>query len=158
MNRNHGMRWLMDNVAEFHVAMGATDNLATAPVVNPSPELVRLRAKLITEEFMETLAAMLKTNGDRADLRMDIAGAMAMLDETDVDFDIEAVADGIADSIYVLVGAALAFGIPLDRVWSEVQRANMAKLGGTRREDGKILKPEGWQPPRIHEAIFGEAQ
>lgn len=60
--------------------------------------------------------------------------------------------------IYVLVGAALAFGIPLDRVWSEVQRANMAKLGGARRADGKILKPEGWQPPRIHEAIFGEAQ
>lgn len=92
MNRNHGMRWLMDNVAEFHVAMGATDNLAAAPVANPSPELVRLRAKLITEEFMETLAAMLKTNVDRADLRRDIAGAMAVIDAADVDFDIEAAA------------------------------------------------------------------
>jgi predicted HAD superfamily Cof-like phosphohydrolase len=38
--------------------------------------------------------------------------------------------------------------------WDEVLRSNMAKvdpLSGKvrRREDGKILKPEGWKPPNL---------
>jgi predicted HAD superfamily Cof-like phosphohydrolase len=31
--------------------------------------------------------------------------------------------------------------------FEEVHRANMTKLAGPKREDGKQLKPEGWQPP-----------
>ncbi len=62
-------------------------------------------------------------------------------------------ADAIADLIWVLICFAFACGIPIERVWEEVARANMAKFPGgvvTRRpEDGKILKPEGWQPPDI---------
>jgi len=66
-------------------------------------------------------------------------------------------ADAIVDSIYVLIGAALEFGIPLAEIWAEVQRSNMGKVielpDGTRkvnrRPDGKILKPENWVPPDI---------
>ncbi len=68
-------------------------------------------------------------------------------------------ADALADIIYIVVGTALEFGIPLDRVWTEVQRSNMAKVDPTtgkakHRVDGKILKPEGWTPPDIV-AAFG---
>jgi predicted HAD superfamily Cof-like phosphohydrolase len=67
------------------------------------------------------------------------------------------VADGIIDSIYVLVGMGLELGLPLEALWNEVQRSNMAKAieqpDGTfkvmRRADGKVLKPEGWTPPDI---------
>ncbi len=72
--------------------------------------------------------------------------------------DIFGVADALADKIYVAIGTALEFGIPLERVWAEVQRANMAKVDPEtghvkRREDGKILKPSGWTPPDIKRAL-----
>lgn len=40
-------------------------------------------------------------------------------------------------------------GIDLGPVFEEVHRANMAKVGGPTRADGKILKPEGWTPPDV---------
>lgn len=62
-------------------------------------------------------------------------------------------ADGLVDSVYVLLHCANSLGIPFDIVWDEVQRSNMAKVweDGTahKREDGKILKPPGWKPPDI---------
>lgn len=113
----------------------------------PAEDRVALRKKLIEEEVGETLQAI--------DSR-----------------DLVEVADGIADSIVVLVGTALEFGIDLGAVWDEVQRSNMSKFPsctacegagceacngrGTqliRREDGKILKPESWSPPDIPAAL-----
>lgn len=75
------------------------------------------------------------------------------------------VADGIGDSIYVLCQLARTFGIPLDRVWDAIQAANMAKVVVSadgkktvrRREDGKILKPEGWKPADIWQILFEKA-
>lgn len=64
-------------------------------------------------------------------------------------------ADAIGDLIYVLCQMALFYGIPLDAVWDEVHRANMRKVGGAKRDDGKILKPEGWIPPDISGVLFG---
>lgn len=58
-------------------------------------------------------------------------------------------ADAIADSIYVLLGAAIAYGIDLRPVWAEVQRTNMAKVGGPVTPEGKRLKPPGWVKPDI---------
>lgn len=62
-------------------------------------------------------------------------------------------ADGLVDSVYVLLHTANSLGIPFDLVWDEVQKSNMAKVweDGTahKREDGKILKPPGWKPPDI---------
>lgn len=66
--------------------------------------------------------------------------------------DIVEVADAIADLIYVACGMAVSYGIPLNTVWKEVQRSNMAKVGANGpiyREDGKVSKPEGWTPPDI---------
>jgi predicted HAD superfamily Cof-like phosphohydrolase len=61
--------------------------------------------------------------------------------------------DGIADTIWVLIGYAISKGYNLDCAWKEVTRSNHAKISpdGTvkRRHDNKILKPEGWTPPNI---------
>jgi predicted HAD superfamily Cof-like phosphohydrolase len=45
-------------------------------------------------------------------------------------------------------------GYDADGAWNEVLRSNMRKLDpktqkAIRREDGKILKPEGWRPPDL---------
>lgn len=119
------MRSLLADVRAFHEAMEIP--------VESSPTLAthdrrRLRGDLIAEEAEETVCAL--DSGDLVEI-----------------------ADGLADLIYVAVGTALELGIPLDRVWDEVHRSNMAKRGGPVRADGKQLKPEGWQPPDIARAI-----
>jgi predicted HAD superfamily Cof-like phosphohydrolase len=86
---------------------------------------VKLRCSLITEEVNETIMAL-------------AAG------------DLEGVADGIGDAIYVLLGTAVRCGIDMMPVWDAIQRSNMAKAGGPLDpKTGKQLKPEGWTPPDI---------
>lgn len=68
--------------------------------------------------------------------------------------------DAVLDSIVVLIGLGLSFGWPMEEGWAEVVRSNFAKVDPvtgmvTRREDGKILKSEGWTPPNL-ELILDE--
>jgi predicted HAD superfamily Cof-like phosphohydrolase len=80
--------------------------------------------------------------------------------EAEINNDLVEVADALADIIYIACGTAVSYGIPLDRIFDEVHRSNMAKLVDgkvIRREDGKIQKPEGWTPPDI-ETIIKEEQ
>lgn len=96
----------------------------------PSDERVALRVDLINEEVNKELLRAIESR------------------------DLVKTADGIADAIYVLIGAALEFGIPLDRVWAAVHESNMAMMDPAtgyvkRREDGKVLKPDGWKAPDI---------
>ena len=68
------------------------------------------------------------------------------------DDDLVEIADALADLIYIACGTAVSYGIPLDKVFEEVHRSNMAKLVDgkvLRRADGKVQKPEGWTPPDI---------
>ena len=69
-----------------------------------------------------------------------------------------AIADDIGDILYVVSGLANVLNIPVHDVFDEIQRSNMTKLwpGGTvhRREDGKILKPPGFEPPKLWPILF----
>lgn len=94
----------------------------------PSLERRSLRAALIKEEADETCDAIFK--GDFAET-----------------------VDGLCDLLYVVFGTALEFGVDLDAFFDEVHATNMRKEGGNTRFDGKILKPKGWQPPRIAEML-----
>lgn len=67
--------------------------------------------------------------------------------------DLPEIADALVDLIYYAIGAAQAFGFDIREVWEEVQAANMRKLGGPKRADGKQLKPEGWKPPDVKAAL-----
>jgi predicted HAD superfamily Cof-like phosphohydrolase len=71
--------------------------------------------------------------------------------------DLPAIADGLADLIYVAIGTAVAYGIDLRPVWAAVQAANLGKLGGTVREDGKRMKPPGWKPPDVAAILAGQS-
>lgn len=60
----------------------------------------------------------------------------------------------LADLIYVICQAANMHGLPLIEFYKAIHEANMQKIDpqtGTirRREDGKILKPDGWEPPPL---------
>lgn len=62
--------------------------------------------------------------------------------------------DALIDIMVVTIGALHSLGVDAQGAWQEVMRSNMAKIdpetGKVRkREDGKVLKPEGWQPPHL---------
>jgi len=62
--------------------------------------------------------------------------------------------DALLDIIVVAVGALHSMGVDAPGAWKEVMRSNFAKIDPrtgrvVRRSDGKILKPEGWEPPRL---------
>lgn len=136
-------------VYDFHTKFGAT-------VGNDPGNLAdrELRAKLIMEEAVETCAAMgfsvsaIIEDPHRQDLinHQDsyVVGTFhkhfAQSDE------LEAI-DGLCDLLYVIFGSAVAWGIDLEPFFDNVHKANMSKMGGKRREDGKILKPDNWVPP-----------
>jgi predicted HAD superfamily Cof-like phosphohydrolase len=141
---------LREQVREFHIAMGVPAD-APRPTVIPD-ERVRLRARLIAEEFFETMEAMFDDSVD-AKRGYGLAYAAqivrAVLDQSTVQIDMPALADGLADLDYVVEGTRLEFGLDGAPIAAEVHRANMAKVGGKKREDGKIEKPPGWQAPDI---------
>ena len=63
--------------------------------------------------------------------------------------DVVGVLDALCDLLYVTYGAAVSLGVDIEPFFEEVHRSNMAKVGGTRRPDGKWLKPPDWQPPDL---------
>lgn len=75
--------------------------------------------------------------------------------------DLVAIADGCADLIVVTIGCARVYGIPLDKVWDEVHRSNLSKLGRdgrpVYRADGKVLKGPDFSPPNL-ESILDDVQ
>jgi predicted HAD superfamily Cof-like phosphohydrolase len=62
--------------------------------------------------------------------------------------------DALIDILVVTIGAIHSMGADGEGAWREVMRTNFAKIDPTtgkvrKREDGKVLKPEGWTPPNL---------
>jgi len=86
----------------------------------------QLYCNLISEEFNELIAS--KTKQDDLDALIDI--------------------------LVVTIGAIHSLGADGEGAWNEVMRTNFAKIDAEtgkvrKREDGKVLKPQGWQPPEL---------
>lgn len=96
---------------------------AAGSTLGESPALrdVALRVRLIREESKESIDAL--NEGD----------LVAALGE-------------LCDLLYVVAGAFVAAGVDFAPLFEEIHAANMRKIGGPRRPDGKQQKPEGWQP------------
>ena len=95
----------------------------------PSPENSHLYRGLITEEYDE------------------FCHAVVMRDEVEQ-------LDACMDMIWVILGYCHMKGYKVDAAWLEVARSNLAKINPQtgkviKREDGKVLKPEGWTPPDL---------
>ena len=62
--------------------------------------------------------------------------------------------DACMDMIWVILGYCHMRGWNVEGAWNEVARSNLSKIDPTtgkviKREDGKVLKPEGWTPPNL---------
>jgi predicted HAD superfamily Cof-like phosphohydrolase len=61
--------------------------------------------------------------------------------------------DALVDILVVTIGAIHSMGSDAEGAWKEVMATNFAKIGEDgkvrKREDGKVLKPQGWQPPNL---------
>jgi predicted HAD superfamily Cof-like phosphohydrolase len=60
--------------------------------------------------------------------------------------------DACFDMMWVIVGYMKSRGWDCENIWDEGAKSNLSKIDPVtglvkRREDGKILKPEGWKPP-----------
>jgi len=92
--------------------------------------------------------------GDQAQFDM----YMNLIDEEyqelkDANDDIETL-DALIDILVVTIGAIHSMGADGEGAWKEVMRSNFSKVdketGKVRkREDGKVLKPNFWQPPNL---------
>jgi predicted HAD superfamily Cof-like phosphohydrolase len=134
---------LKSQVTEFHKLVGQP--ILETPTV-PSDEHVRLRAALITEEYLEVMQSLFKYPDEFNDFRDRLGDIIRHMPIVVDMFDL---ADGLADLDYVVEGTRLEFGIDGGPIAAEVHAANMRKLGGSKNAQGKILKPEGWTPPDI---------
>ena len=66
--------------------------------------------------------------------------------------------DALLDLIVVCIGAGHSAGYPMELGWDAVTISNLRKIDPTtgkveRRDDGKILKPEGWRPPNLDKLL-----
>jgi predicted HAD superfamily Cof-like phosphohydrolase len=66
--------------------------------------------------------------------------------------------DALIDILVVTIGAIHSAGFDAEGAWKEVMRTNFAKIdketGKVRkREDGKVLKPLGWNPPNLKDFL-----
>lgn len=141
--------WARD-VRDFHKACGTVD--PTEPTW-PSYEKRSLRYHLQFEEGNELSAELLPEHC--------LFVGQFLPHAVESPEHLAALAKEIVDVIYVAVGTALSCGININAVWEAVHASNMAKVDPTigtvrRRDDGKILKPEGWQTPDIKKVLFPE--
>lgn len=62
--------------------------------------------------------------------------------------------DALIDILVVTAGALHSMGVDAEGAWKEVMRSNFDKVDPrtgrvNKREDGKVLKPANWEPPRL---------
>lgn len=126
-------------IREFHAAVGAP--LPTSLTLRDAEHLA-LRHKLIEEEYEEVTAVY-----------QEIIAALQNGETVDPVASLTPLAHELADLLYVVYGAIESCGIDADAVFQEIHRANLQKAGGPRREDGKILKPPGWQPADVRSIL-----
>lgn len=123
------MSKVFTDVATFMTAAGQAVPPFTA---NPSAQS-DLYFELIKEEYREMMDANLDKN------------------DTEI-------CDACFDLIWVVVGYMQSRGWNCEDIWDEGAKSNLSKIDSAtgkviKREDGKILKPDGWKPPNFEKFV-----
>ncbi len=129
---------MIENVADFHQAIGAA--VATHPVL-----LGRDTPKC--REIAQTLRSVCETCRANTSCGSDLLPRLAMAleelaewVEAHVTGDLVAAADAWGDRLYVLLGDAIAAGLPAADIFAEVHRSNMTKVARHADAAGKAQK------------------
>lgn len=141
---------------EFCRAMGIMVN--RKPTV-PSVAQFDLARLLIAEEYHElskefgNILEILEIKQNGVDSHGDEAAA-STCDAMAHSYLTDATAEA-ADLVYVICQFCNMFGLPLEQIYMAIHAANMRKVNPrtgkiTRREDGKVLKPDGWKPADLN--------
>lgn len=125
------MKHIMNDISEM---MSGFEQELPLTTDFPDQKTRNLRIKLLMEEFHEYIDA-------------------------EMDSDMVEISDALGDMIVIIIGTALSYGIPLDKIWNEIHKSNMAKIDEDtgkviRRDDGKVIKPESWTPPDIQGILY----
>lgn len=147
MSNEHLKSAHQKSVEWFHILAG--DPPPGKPT-EPTPDVRILRAKLILEEAFETIHHGLGIDMFYAGLCQSV-DVDAMEFRANRPFDMIETIDGCCDLRYVTTGTLSACGVP-DRPFQDaVDQNNLDKFGPghSLREDGKLIKPPGHQPPDI---------
>jgi predicted HAD superfamily Cof-like phosphohydrolase len=122
------------DIKAFHEKFGLIGNEKPGFL---SPELAEFRKKFLQEEVDEFNEAV-----DQGD--------------------IVKAAHELCDVLYIAFGTAYQMGIPIGKVWDEVQRANMSKVRATSSDQSKrgstldVVKPPGWKRADVKSVIDKE--
>ena len=120
------MDWVTD-IKKMHAKFGVYDWLDNSTPEDRS-KLMKLRIRMLTEEYGETLNAYLQG-------------------------DAEEVIDGLIDLCVIAIGTLDIAGVDANRAWRSVLEANMAKVPGVKPGRPNPLglpdltKPSGWNGP-----------
>ena len=123
---------ILNKVREFHEVFGLDHHDEPQAVIND--RIIELRHRLMAEENDEYLEAAKEGN-------------------------LTLVADALGDKLYILCGTIIAHGLQhkIVEVFDEIHRSNMSKLDENGkpiyREDGKIMKSEGYFKPDINSVL-----
>ena len=124
-----------EDIRKMHSKFGVYDWLDDSTPAKRA-ELMKLRLRMLTEEYAETMNAYLQG-------------------------DAEEVVDGLIDIIVIAIGTLDVAGVDAERAWSSVSDANMAKQVGVKPGRPNplglpdLIKPTDWVGPR-HDDNLGD--
>lgn len=106
-----------------------------------NPKLVEMHGKIMLEEFKDELLPAI--NAFQANPTLE---------------NLTELFDALIDVDYFLRSFAAALDLPWQAGWIDVHNSNMRKVhpdgSVKRREDGKVLKPDGWKGPDLFSILM----
>jgi len=117
-------------------------------MTNPFEDINRFHTACNQEPSVENYAMYTKLIGEELG---ELMSAIVLNDRVEQ-------IDALTDILVVTLGAIRAGGFDGEGAWREVMDTNFAKIdpetGKVRkREDGKVLKPEGWKAPQLAQFV-----
>jgi len=145
------MEIALNRVREFHRRIGApvADCAELLACQRATAETLAGEIRGVLDRCQSQLAA-----GDVLVSRLCLAlEELAEWVEAHAAGDLVAAADAWGDRMYVLLGDAVAAGLPVERILDEVHRSNMTKAAGASTATGKGKKEAAFVPPDIGRAL-----
>ncbi len=144
----------LNEVREFHRRIGAA--VADSPVLLPceresAGEMADAIRSLLTQ------CRSMADDGNSLLARLCLAlEELAEWVEAHAAGDLVAAADAWGDRLYVLLGDAVAAGLPAAPIFEEVHGSNMTKIAAKAGSLGKGTKAAAFRRPRLREVLFPE--